>query len=163
MGFPQGSGSGKASLYRAALALPCTFCKPDEPLPVALRLALERPLTIGPETARNELNQHTLLIRSQHASEGCVWFSGRIDLDGDPDQSAFWVLEKTADTWDLYLKRVSYHAPWYLEWVPTEEVAWYACTAKECSYTQKLKLAWQNYGSKDFDWPPNVTIEAALP
>jgi hypothetical protein len=159
-----GSGSGRASLYRAALALPCQFCKPGGPLPVALSLALERPLTKGPEAARNKLNQHILLIRSQDASLGCCWFSGPIELDDKAEQPAFWILEKTAGTWTLYLKRVSYDAQWFLEWIPTEELAEYVCAAEECSYSEKLRLAWQQPdGSIAFDWPLTVTIQSALP
>jgi hypothetical protein len=160
---PLGSGSGKASLYRAALSLPCTFCKPDAPLPVALRLKLG-PLKKGPESALKALNQDTPLVRSQEASVGCCWFSGPIKLDDKTDQPTFWILEKTPDKWFLYLKRVSDEAQWFLEWIPTDELAGYACAAKQCSYAEPLVLAWQaSYGSNEFDWPATATIEAALP
>jgi hypothetical protein len=153
------SGSGRASLYRAALALPYGFGKPGEPLPVALGLELERPLTKGPETARKKLSQPTVLIRAQDASVGCCWFSGPVELDDKTDERGIWVLEKTDDEWILRLKRISYEAQWFEEYIPYEEVAVYAIVAK---YTEKLRLAWQNDGSKEFDWPSIVTIESAL-
>ena len=155
------SASGLTTLYRAALALPCKFCKPGGLLPVALRLELERPLTNGPETARNKLNQGALLVRAQHASVGCCWFSGPIDYERD--QAVFWILDKTADVWTLSLKGVSYKGEWFAEWIPVEVLAKYVCAARECSYSENLRLAWQYSEQQDFDWPPTVTIESALP
>jgi hypothetical protein len=187
-GIAFGSGSGMAKLYRAAQALkrPSKFCKPGEPIPVTLWLTLgDPPLHEGP--GHEKLNQPTLLVLAQDASIGQCWFSGPIELDDKADQPAFWILEKTADAkagdnWFLRLKRITDGASWLDEWIPTEEVAWYASTeahqfqpgpkspqatsGKERSYNDtydELQLTKQDYDNKEFRiWPHLITIKPAL-
>ena len=123
----------------------CKYWPADQPLPVALNLRLDAPVT-GGTSACDQVTRPALLIHGQDASFACCWFSRAIDFGDESGNPAFWMLQKTAtDTWFLCLRRVS-----------GEVAAYHLKSKKKDSFPIKLKRGRVNREFKK--WPPTITI-----
>ncbi len=148
----QGSGSGSSGSGHFFVKRRCHFCHADQPVPVALSLQLDKPVSPGTAGDCAKLNQPTRLLHSGDHGFECCWFSQPIDFCSDAANPAVWMLQKSdAKTWHLHLRR-GHH-----------EIVEYRLTTaneKDCSFPIKLQRAGAGDGECK-NWPKTVTISAA--
>ena len=126
----------------------CHFCHAHEPVPVALTLHLDSPVSPGTAADCGRLNHPTVLRHGGHPGTECSWLSHPIDFCSDSANPALWMLHKSdAKTWMLYLRRGK-----------TDIVVYRHTTAaeKDCSFPIQLHLAGAG-GYECKDWPRTVT------
>jgi hypothetical protein len=146
-----GSGSGSGIAVLTAAAHRCQFCQPDEPIPVALTLQLDTPVSAGTCADCDRLNQPTALRHSRDPGFPCSWLSQPIDFCSDRANPALWVLRKTDETtWTLVLQRGSSTVVTYRLTTP----------ALDCSFPIRLQIAGAG-GPECKDWPRTVTVTPA--
>jgi len=121
------------------------FWPADQPLPVALNLQLDSPVS-GDVSGCGQVNRPALLIHAQGEQFASCWFSRAVDFGDESGNPAFWMLEKTAmDTWSLFLRRVS-----------GDVAAYHLKIKKNDSFPIKLK---RGVVSKELKkWPRTITI-----
>jgi hypothetical protein len=124
------------------------FFPAKEPLPVALSLHFDTPIHGGTAAACEQLNQDTLLIRTQDPNFDCCWFSLPLDFGAAGDNPAYWMLQKTArDTWLLSLRRSS------------SDMAAYHLKTNKHAFPIALK---KGRVSEEFkNWPRTITVSWA--
>jgi hypothetical protein len=148
-----GSGSGSDSRdFLGLVAQRCTFCREDQPAPVALLLQLAAPVRAGTCAGCDRLNQPTLLLHPDDPAYPCSWFSQPLDFCDDSSDPGLWHLEKSDPrTWDLTLRQGN------------SVVAAYQLTTRadnDCSFPIVLELVAAGSGECE-DWPATVTISPA--
>ncbi len=144
------SGGSASGSMLAGAAIQCHFCGTDQPVPVALQLCLDSPVTPGTWAGCAQLNQPTLLLHAEDPGHLCCWFSQPFDAyEAGP---TLWQLQKQdPHTWELLLRRGHSDLVTY---------RYKTARAQDCSFPIALNLVGEGSGDCQ-NWPRTVTIEPA--
>ena len=147
-----GSGSSGSGSNKFSAAARSPYFRKDQPVPVAVTLKVDSPVTAGSSNKIDALNKPTRLLHSQDASHPASWFSQPIQLGDKGSPAAHWALEKADDkTWLAVLRQAD------------KVIVTYRLKTKDAKDgTFPLHLKRKGDGGKQFkDWPKTITVSPA--
>jgi hypothetical protein len=122
------------------------FFRTDQPVPIALLLQLDSPVSPGTCSACDLLNRPTLLRCAQIDADSYTWLS--TPLDFCPGGAlGFWLLQKSdPSTWELLLRQGG------------TEIVSYRLVSKAMDLSFPLKLQLGRASGECTNWPGTITI-----